>query len=180
MFYIYLYAAIKKFLTDNLPDLKEIEWERFQGTDANKGEVRITPAVYIRFLESPMDDLRDIQRTLQEFELRLLTKSYRKDGEKFTASDANHFQMVTSIFQQLNQKAFLLSEVPGLESLAGTEQDAALTNSITRTLVNPTHSPSAISQTVQRFRCYTYDYSTLIEFQDIAPDLCVLMEIENL
>ena len=179
MIYPYLFSAIRKHLTTAVPALKLIEWERLQGTVQSKGELKTTPAVFIRFLPSDTEDLRDYQWTQQEFELRLITQSYRKDADKFLNADANHFQILTQIHKQLFGKAFLLSDVEGLESLVGTEEDAALTGSITRNQIDHTHSPSSLIQTSQRFTCKAYDYSTLPEFTKISKPLCIITEFEG-
>lgn len=162
--YTYPYQILKKKLTTDVPELKEVEWflNQYNKNKNEAGYITAEPGVYIEFPDSiELQQLGyNIQMADVEWWLHLVTSNvYENDKriQKLTATD--HANIIDKIFRSLLNWSSKLSYLDAFVSLAGTAQDQRVIGTISRTGINPPKELKALMVTRQKFRSVMYDHA---------------------
>lgn len=166
-----LYLLIKNRIAE-VQELETVDW--YTGQDEQLGDqvIRVARAAYIEFLPLDWEMLGGrVQRALAEFEIRFV-QTHLLDGDQPVVDGiANHFGIASDIYKKLQSWEGLLSDLSGMNALAGTANDFQLINSIDRTAFVPQHNLSNLWVTVQRFQATVYDYNAVKAYQQVTANL---------
>lgn len=174
----YPYIIIKIFL-QQITQIKEVDFYREQDKETNEGVLKIAPAAYLRFMPVDTESLgRGIQMGKLTFEVILLSDCLYDDDKRIyrTTGPMSHLAIVDLINKKLSGVWGFLSNVPGMEALAGTPEDYQIFGAVNRVNIDTDDSQKAIMKTTQTFECLVKDYTALQEFTQATADLI----IENL
>jgi len=170
--YTYPYQILKKKITTDVPELKEIDWFLHQ-YDPNKkqaGFMTAEPGFYIEFPEIDTEQLGyGIQMADVEWTAHLVTQNvYENDKriEKVNATD--HAVIMDKIFKSLLNWSSKISYLPEFASLASTANDQRIIGTIARKGITPPHMLNGLMVTKQRFRCVMYDHASLAVYTHLT------------
>jgi hypothetical protein len=182
--FTYPYQIIKRKLTIDIPEIRELEWYTNQDSTKDKNaSLKASPGIYIMFYPSDVDTLSGtkIQSSDAEFEATLLTECLFDDDKRIKKdSPQDHMIILDKIFKSLHGFSAKISYLPDFASLAGTKNDQRSFNSISRISLVPPHTPrKAIMKSVQRFRGLFYDHAASKLYTSMAkPPLEVETEVD--
>jgi hypothetical protein len=174
----YPYIILKRFLQE-ISQIKEVDFYREQDKDTNEGVLKIAPAAYLRFMPVDTESLgRGIQAGKMSFEVILLSDCLYDDDKRIyrTTGPMSHLAIVDLIHKKFSGVWGMLSNVPGMEALAGTDEDYQIFGALDRVNIDTDDTQKAIMKTTQTFECRVIDYSAYQEFVNATADLI----IENL
>lgn len=171
-----VYSALKARLTERTAP-KYIDWYTGQYSEdemADGGELLWdTPAQFIEFLPVDWKTLgaNNVQCAVLGFAVHLCNHTFDTDDRRITDVTLGHFAKESAIFVALMNWRAMMSDVPGLEALAGTPNDRVLIESIVRTGTEPDHNIRRQMVSVQTFQTKIYDYSAEPQWQTVVASL---------
>jgi len=177
------YLILKKRLTEEVPELKEIAWFQGQGDGINDGQIKAAPAAYIRFEPTDVSasDISDQQEGIQkadlEFDIILLSDNTFEDDRRAGKDDAvDHFLLLDKINKALSG---FNGDLIFLEPSTPEEDNCHFVNTIRRIGIDPAHELRALMKTTQTFVTVAYDFSAAVNYTPI-PAGQVKLIIESL
>lgn len=170
MIHDFLYLVLKAKIHPFLTDIDLFEYD--QSKDVRTGKLTKPHSLFVGFEPFECLDFQDnIQRCAVIANFRLVTENKREGDERVRHDSAGHIALQREIFihtQPITQGR--LSEIPEFTSLAGTEDDFHILNSITRVGGDTDHSGNAKITSTQQFRIVYFDYSACKDFQKVTAD----------
>ncbi|RMF46264.1 MAG: hypothetical protein D6751_05470 [Deltaproteobacteria bacterium] len=166
------FKALERRLGE-IATVKQIDWYFGQIEDPDGNQlVRDTPALYIEFRPAEWRTWPgNIQSAMLEFDVHVVTECHYDDHRRFTDDTTGHLALVGDVYKQLMNWRCLLSYVPGLEALAGTESDMVLMESVVRTAQSSDHQLSPFLFTTLSWVSHVFDYSAVPQLQEVLASL---------
>lgn len=173
------FVWIKRHLTANIPELKQLEM--YHNQERNRGALRATPAMFVKFHPTQWRPLTmGIQEGNVEFDLMLFSKT-EEDGEPriFNNGNKDHYDLVNDVNKHIAGKSARLSSLAEFAALADTENDRWLFNSIMRIRDEDNTSKKQLLQTNQRFKCLVKDFSGCPTYSKLLKEDFTLKLLEK-
>jgi len=151
-----LFKILRKRLTAEAPDLKEVRWYTGQG-DADQGRIVASPVAYIQFgqVTDLFDTTLGVQQGTCPFNIIVFSDNLSGDDAE---KREDHFALCRQVFQALQGWSALASYIPGNDALAGTADDVEVCGTIGRTSFIHRNATSALERTEQGFDCQLFDW----------------------
>lgn len=170
-----VYQALKKRIGE-IAEMDRVDWFMNQYNEADEsGNVLVyeTPVVYLEFPPIEWQQMGSgIQRATISFNAHLVTESVADDDKRILDTTyVNHLGIENKVFVKLNNWRTNLSYVDAYGSLANTDKDRVLIESIVRKVTEPDHNLSEFVVTVQQFSCVIYDYSGMKNWKKVLAEI---------
>ncbi len=177
-----VYAWLESQIKLKLPELSYVDY--FTGEtddDGNTARVHATPCVLIEFAPQQWTQGRQgVQETQLTFTTSIVTTELRQGKDRIQSQAGAHLQLAHRVYQALQSATVKLSEVPGLEALSGTAEDAVLLNTIERIESDTSHELSRYMVTRIVWRSLVRDYSMMPATRAALADLSLTARLGSL
>lgn len=179
----YPFQILQKLLTDNVSELREIDWYLQQDSQSDKNAwLYAAPSVFIEFLPF---DTRDqglrIQDASVEFNLHFLTSNVQDSGKRMKKdSPSDHMRIFDKLYNTVHGFSARLSYLPEFVALANTAGDQRVMTTCSRAGITPPHViRKSLMKSIQRFKTVLYDHAAMkaVHSFDPAPDLEITIEL---
>lgn len=173
--YKFIYLIVKRYLKEAIPALKEVAWYLDQDSADHKGGIRITPALYIRFL--PTLETRDLAGGVQEgvvrFEMILLTDSLYDNDKRILPpqGQTDHYHLADSIHAKLSGLQGMISDLVEFAALKDTVNDMPVFNSLSREQIESDHRNRSLLRTVFVYKTHAKDYTATKQYEKVMREL---------
>lgn len=165
----YAFLLLKQKL-EAISGIPKVMWYASQYDEEMDEAVFYCPACYIEFMPMEFDQGGlQVQGADMVFRVHLFTEYYNDDDTLLS-----HFDLGDEIYRTLEGSVAKLSDLPAYANLAGTDQDIAVLNRISRIGIIPDHSVTNTSVTVQEFRCRAIDLAAAIRYILVNADVDVI------
>lgn len=165
------YLLIKQQL-GTITGLKQVDWYTGQ-FDQNGDQAQIVDcAAFIEF--DPIDMLQKggrVQEATVVFTVYLVNHVLIEGDARYTDPTINHLGLMNDIYKKLTHYSARLSELPAFASVAGTEQDIVVVNSLVRTNITTIQELSNLLVTQQVFQGTWIDQSAHPDLQSVTANL---------
>jgi len=184
--FTYPFEILKKRLTDQVTELREIDWYMNQDDLKDKNALLVAaPALYIQFLPVQLEDLGyGMQKGEADFDIILLTETMHTTGSKRLKKEQpqDHMRLFDKVYKNIAGFSSLISYLPEFAALEDTANDLRIMNTIRRLGVpTPPHGTlKGIMKSVQRFRTIIWDHVKLpaLTVQSPTPPVEIVPGIE--
>lgn len=170
-----LYPALKKRLNNYvMPKYTDWYMGQYLEDEAEEGGNLLwdTPAVFVETAPVQWQTMGgNIQSANLQFAVHLVTDALFDDDKRITDPVLQHFLLDSKVYKGLQNWRCMLSYVPGLEALAGTDGDRVLIESVVRTDSEPDHTLRRQMVAINRFSCRIYDYTAAKEWETVMAQL---------
>lgn len=167
-----IYQALKNYLDEQHAWLDDIDVDYGQYRNQN-GQIRTSPMVFIGF--QPIvwsQQLENVQRAVLSFDITLVSQTaYGDDQDLEDTNYIDHWARAAFLFSSLHNCRFRLSDVPGMEALADTDDDRILMESIVRTQQGQHNVQRNLITTSDRYQTTIFDYYALKDYTDVLAEL---------
>lgn len=173
--FTYPYLIIKALL-GSITELKEIDWYLNQYNRTDKSAILFTtPAAYVQFEDMQTETIGgNIQTATGTVTIHIVTDNVISTGKRMEKSNPkDHAVLMDKVYNLLDGKGGMLSDIAGNEPLKGTENDYRIFNTLTREKITSPHDLRNKIISTHTFKAVFYDHSKVKTFQKIATSLVI-------